>query len=111
MKHNYSRLCLKERWLSFALCLLLGAIAGGTGIYAYTKHITCEVMCAGLVICVILSVTAIFLFRLNLRRKRIQQEFVNELGKEIRKKEHICPRCGAMMGISSTCRKCGYEGH
>ena len=44
-------------------------------------------------------------------KKTNSAEFVSEFDKEIRKKEHMCPHCGALMGSGNTCAKCGYKGH
>lgn len=111
MKHNYSHLSLKQRWLSFALCVLLAVLSGIFAFYSYMETYPYWMSVVSLLVCIIMIFSAILLFRLNLRRKRIQREFVSEFDKEIRKKENICPHCGAMMGSGSTCSKCGYKGH
>lgn len=111
MKHNYSRLSLKQRWLSFALCVLIALLSGIFACYTYMEAYPFWMSCISLLVCIFMILAAVFLCHLNLRRKRIQQEFVRELDKEIRKKENICPHCGAMMGSGNTCSKCGYKGH
>lgn len=110
MKHNYSRLCLKERWLTFALCVILAVVAGIFAFYSFMEDKDTGMMIA-IVFCVVMVLCAVFVLRLNLRRKRIQKEFVFELDKELRSKENICPRCGSKIGASNTCSKCGYKGH
>ncbi len=111
MKYNNSRLSLKQRWLSFALCILIALLFGILAFYSYMKTYPYWMSAGSLLIFVIMLLSAVFLLRLNLRRKRIQQEYVSEFDKEIRKKEHMCPHCGALMGSGNTCAKCGYKGH
>ena len=111
MKYNNSRLSLKQRWLSFALCILIALLAGIFALYSYIEAYPFWTSACSLLVCAIMLFIAIFLLRLNMRRKRIQREFVSEFDKEIRKKEHMCPHCGALMGSGNTCAKCGYKGH
>ena len=111
MKYNNSRLSLKQRWLSFALCILIALLAGIFALYSYIEVYPFWTSACSLLVCAIMLFIAIFLLRLNMRRKRIQREFVSEFDKEIRKKEHMCPHCGALMGSGNTCAKCGYKGH
>lgn len=54
------------------------------------------------------SLLAGMVLKMNLRRKRIQKEFIYELDKDIRSKEVLCPSCGAKIGASGICPKCGY---
>lgn len=110
MKHNYSRLCLKERWLTFALCVILAAAAGVYAFYAMVEKMETGIILAATLFCLVMIGCALFLLQLTLRRKRIQKEFIFELDKELRSKEHICPKCGAKIGASNTCSKCGYKG-
>lgn len=111
MKYNNSRLSLKQRWLSFALCILIALLAGIFALYSYIEAYPFWTSACSLLVCAIMLFIAIFLLRLNMRRKRIQREFVSEFDKEIRKKEHMCPHCGTLMGSGNTCAKCGYKGH
>ena len=111
MKYNNSRLSLKQRWLSFALCILIALLAGIFALYSYIEVYPFWTSACSLLVCAIMLFIAIFLLHLNMRRKRIQREFVSEFDKEIRKKEHMCPHCGALMGSGNTCAKCGYKGH
>ena len=91
MKYNNSRLSLKQRWLSFALCILIALLAGIFALYSYIEAYPFWTSACSLLVCAIMLFIAIFLLRLNMRRKRIQREFVSEFDKEIRKKEHMCP--------------------
>lgn len=111
MKHNYSRLGWKQRWVSFVFCILLTLILEIIAWIAYGKGLplwatVCIAAAGG---CSMLF--AVYLFLLNVKRKRIQKEFIRELDKEIRKKEHHCPQCGAMLGAGTLCPKCGYRIH
>ena len=86
MKYNNSRLSLKQRWLSFALCILIALLAGIFALYSYIEAYPFWTSACSLLVCAIMLFIAIFLLRLNMRRKRIQREFVSEFDKEIREK-------------------------
>jgi len=111
MKYKYSRLCLKQRWGLFSVCVILALFFAYIAYYAGNTSMTLwKVICGGVlsIICVGLS---IFLFCLNSRRKRIEHEFLYEMDKEVRSRERMCPKCGAKIGESNACPKCGFKGH
>ena len=89
MYHQKTYLYGKERWISFGfLCI-------STLIILLAMSLL-NLLLAGMVL------------KMNLRRKRIQKEFIYELDKDIRSKEVLCPSCGAKIGASGICPKCGY---
>lgn len=84
MKQQNTKFCLKARWGSFAVLLTLGIMSivlawyGNTPLWVHSLYIT-------FLICMIM---AGMLLRMNLRRKRIQKEFLYELDKDIQKRKY-----------------------
>lgn len=101
-------LCLKERWGMFILILVTAILCG---YIMYQSNISGDEIgiYIGGILCTICIIADLYLLNMNLRRKRIQKEFIGEFEKDIRKKEVVCPKCGALMGTSGICPKCGYK--
>ena len=107
MKHQHKRLCLKERWGMFAFVVVMMLCCVGMAIHFSMQKQMMNMygMIAVVIVCIIVGIA---LIHMNIRRKRIQKEFSNEFDKDIRKKEVLCPKCGALMGASGICPKCGH---
>lgn len=104
MYHQKTYLYGKERWISFGfLCI-------STLIILLAAFLTNQIVSRSilLVMSLLNLLLAGMVLKMNLRRKRIQKEFIYELDKDIRSKEVLCPTCGAKIGASGICPKCGY---
>lgn len=108
MRQQHRHMCLKERWGTFAFVLLMMLLCI-VGAFYYSIHKQVFAMSSMIVVAIICLIVAISLLCMNIRRKRIAKEFTGEFDKDIRKKEVICPKCGALMGASGICPKCGYN--
>ena len=89
MKQNYSRLCLKQRWGLFAVCIILAIIFAIFAFYAGFKNMAIWKTLCGVLLSIACIVLSICLFCLNSRRKRIQHEFLYEMDKELRSRAYL----------------------
>ncbi len=101
-------LCLKEHWGMFILVLVTLVLCGFVTYKANINKNEME-MYIGYALCILCIIVDLILLNMNLRRKRIQKEFIGEFEKDIRKKEVMCPKCGTLMGASGICPQCGYK--
>lgn len=111
MKKGYSRLCLKERWASFTICLIAGIVAVAIAVYSFFNQMSTAGVGA-VIAAVILMLCSIYIFQMNMRRKEIKREYSCEFDRELFAKEFTCPKCGANIGSSVCyCPKCGTKFH
>lgn len=108
MRQQHRHMCLKERWGTFAFVVLMMLLCTA-GAFYYSIHKQGIEMSSMIGIAIVCLIVAISLLCMNIRRKRIKKEFTGEFDKDIKKKEVICPRCGALMGASGICPKCGHS--
>lgn len=111
MKKAYSRLCLKERWTFFVICLIIGIAAIGFAVYSYVQNqmvmLVLGIICALAMVAIDISV-----FFMNKRRRAIKREYSHEFDRELFAKERTCPKCGASIGSNVCfCPKCGTKFH
>lgn len=111
MKHTYSRLCLKERWTLFIVCVVGGIVAAIFAGYAYTVQRN-DWLLAGVLCAILLFAISGYIFWMNKRRREIKKEYSYEFDRELYAKERSCPKCGASIGSNVCfCPKCGTKFH
>ncbi len=109
MKKGYSRLCLKERWASFGICLIAGIVAVAVAVFFFIKNQR-MIGTGACLAAVILLLISCYIFQMNMRRKKIKKEYSFEFDRELFAKERSCPKCGASIGSNVCyCPKCGTK--
>lgn len=110
MKKGYANLKTKENWIAFLVCIGVSGMCLFLAFHSLLQGEKQAWFIVSLAIGVLMAICALYVVTSNLRIKRINREYQQELSMELRSKPHVCPKCGTMVASGIYyCASCGKK--